>query len=95
MAAKENVRTAIQFLFTPDGFIPDVSSMNSEKEQQEAARWMEDGGYPALYQLGLEGRPKDAGPSEAYLYQVADAFFRRLTDLPELEIARWEGKGQR
>ena len=38
MAAKKDARTAIRFMFTPEGFIPDVSSMNSEKEWQEAAR---------------------------------------------------------
>ncbi len=92
MAAKKDARTAIRFMFTPEGFIPDVSSMNSEKERQEAARWTEDGGYPALYQIGLEGKPENAGASEDFLYQVADAFFRQLTDLPELEIARGKAK---
>lgn len=88
MTNKKNIRTAIQFLFTPDGFTPDISSLNSEKERQEAAKWTTDGGFPALYQMGLEGRPKDANPSEDFLYQVVTTFFQRLTDLPELEVAR-------
>ncbi len=92
MAAKANQRTAIEFLFTPDGFTPDTSSLDSEAELREAGKWEEDGGYPALYEFGLEGKPKDAGPSESFLYQVAAAFFQQLTDLPELEIARGKAK---
>ena len=88
MPVKENTRTAIKFLFTPEGFTPDVSSLDTEEEQREAARWMRGGGYPALYQMGLEGRPKEADPSESFLYYVADTFFKQLTDLPELELAR-------
>ena len=88
MPVKENTRTAIKFLFTPEGFTPDVSSLDTEEEQREAARWMRGGGYPALYQMGLEGRPKEADPSESFLYHVADTFFKQLTDLPELELAR-------
>jgi len=92
MAAKANQRTAIEFLFTPDGFTPDTSSLDSEAELREARRWEADGGYPALYESGLEGKPKDAGPSESFLYQVAAVFFQQLTDLPELEIARGKAK---
>lgn len=88
MPVKENTRTAIKFLFIPEGFTPDVSSLDTEEEQREAARWMRGGGYPALYQMGLEGRPKEADPSESFLYHVADTFFKQLTDLPELELAR-------
>lgn len=92
MTAKTNHRTAIQFLFTPDGFTPDLSCLGTQAELQEAQRWAKDNGYPALYQLGLEGKPEEAGPSESFLYQVASAFFHRLTDLPELEIARGKAK---
>lgn len=92
MLSKSNRRTAIQFLFTPEGFTPDVSSMDTEASLQETKRWTADGGYPALYQFGLGGKPEDAVPSESFLYQVAAAFFRELTDLPELEIARGKAK---
>lgn len=92
MTAKTNHRTAIQFLFTPDGFTPDLSCLGTQAELQEAQRWAKDNGYPALYQLGLEGKPEEAGFSESFLYQVASAFFHRLTDLPELEIARGKAK---
>ena len=92
MAVKANQRTAVRFLFTPDGFTPDASSLNSEAEFRAAETWAEQGGYPALYQCGLEGKPEDAGPSESFLYQVAAVFFRQLTDLPELEIVRGKAK---
>ncbi len=92
MAAKANQRTAVRFLFTPDGFTPDTSSLNSEAEFRAAEKWAVQGGYPALYESGLEGRPEEADPSESFLYQVAAAFFRQLTDLPELEIVRGKAK---
>ncbi len=89
---KEIQKVPVRFIFTSEGFCPDVSSLDSEERRQEAARWAEEGGYPALYQSGLEGRPKDADPSESFLYQVADTFFGRLTDLPELELVRGKAK---
>ena len=92
MTIKNPQRTAIRFLFTPDGFTPDISSLNSEKEQQEAAKWIAEGGYAALYQFGLSGRPEDPTPSENFLYQVSDTFFKQLTDLPELELVRGKAK---
>lgn len=90
--SKSNKRNAIPFLFTPEGFTPDVSSLDTEAALEEAKRWTIDGGYPALYQSGLEGNQEDTTPSERFLYQVAAAFFRSLTDLPELEIARGKAK---
>ena len=40
----------------------------------------------------MEGKPEDATPSAGFLYQVAAAFFARLTDLPELELVRENAK---
>lgn len=51
MTAKTNHRTAIQFLFTPDGFTPDLSCLGTQAELQEAQRWAKDNGYPALYHM--------------------------------------------
>ena len=42
----------LSFLFTPGGFRPDVS------EGEENAVWMEDGGFPALYESGLKAAPE-------------------------------------
>ena len=92
MSAKDKQRTAMNFLFTPEGFTPDISSLESEKDQQEAVKWIAEGGYAALYQFGLGGRPAEPTPSESFLYQVADTFFKQLTDLPELELVRQKAK---
>ena len=92
MSAKDKQRTAMNFLFTPEGFTPDISSLESEEEQQEAVKWIAEGGYAALYQFGLAGRPAEPTPSESFLYQVADTFFKQLTDLPELELVRQKAK---
>ena len=72
----------LSFLFTPDGFRPDVS------EGEENVVWMEDGGFPALYESGLKAAPEVMSPSARFLYQTASSFFKQLTDLPELELAR-------
>lgn len=78
----------MKFIFTPEGFCPDISALVSEEERKEAERWSVEGGCPALYRLGLKGRPEESSPSEEFLYQVSDTFFKQLTDLPELELAR-------
>lgn len=78
----------IKFLFTPEGFYPDVSAPVSEQEREEIKQWSKERGYPALYRLGLGGRPEEAAPSEMFLYQVSKTFFEQLTDMPELELAR-------
>lgn len=78
----------IKFLFTPEGFYPDVSAPASEQEREEIKQWSKEQGYPALYRLGLGARPEEAAPSEMFLYQVSKTFFEQLTDMPELELAR-------
>lgn len=78
----------IKFLFTPEGFYPDVSAPVSEQEREEIKQWSKEQGYPALYRLGLGARPEEAAPSEMFLYQVSKMFFEQLTDMPELELAR-------
>lgn len=78
----------IKFLFTPEGFYPDVSAPVSEQEREEIKQWSKEQGYPALYRLGLGARPEEAAPSEMFLYQVSKTFFEQLTDMPELELAR-------
>ncbi len=44
------------FLFTAEGFCPDISGLSTEEEREEAKRWTGEDGYRALYQLGLQGR---------------------------------------
>lgn len=78
----------LQFIFTPDGFYVDTASINTENEKQQLAIWQKNGGYPALYQMGLEAASKKMTLSGNFLYHVSEQFFRALTELPELEIAR-------
>lgn len=77
----------LHFLFTPTGFVPDSAAQGADAGADLTA-WTEQGGLPALYAFGLRGDPKGLTPSGAFLYRVAQAFFRKLTDLPELELVR-------
>lgn len=81
-STKENV---LKFIFTAKGFYLETSAEVSAKVVR---LWSEDEGYPALYHLGLEEKAKEMSPTGAFMYQVSEAFFRQLTNLPELEIAR-------
>lgn len=86
----------LNFIFTPDSFLPDIPAQaeaeqkkdGEQMESAQAAQWTVRGGIPALYRLGLQGGQEDLTASGAFLYQVSKAFFRKLTDLPELELAR-------
>ena len=82
----------LQFLFTPEGFLPDASGASlSEGDAALLSRFKTDR-VQALYQLGLEERPADASPSTVFLYLLSDAFFKALTDLPDLELLRQDAK---
>ncbi|MCI8639911.1 MAG: hypothetical protein HFG41_12450 [Coprococcus sp.] len=50
---------------------------------------MDRGGWISGFVSAWTSRPAGGkSPSEGFLYQIADAFFQRLTDLPELELSR-------
>ncbi len=83
MSVKDNQKVHLSFLFTPEGFQPDIF-----QNEDEIKIWTGETAYRSLYQFGLEGKPEDATSSAGFLYQVAAAFFTRLTDLPELELVR-------
>lgn len=78
----------LNFLFTADGFRPDTAAEHISVDEQQLQNWTEHGGIPALYRLGLNGSQDGLTPSGLFLFQVSRAFFRRLTDLPGLELAR-------
>lgn len=82
----------LRFLFTKDGFIPDITGTMSEQEQNAAKEWMGKDAFLKLYEFGAGARPEHLSASASYLYTVASAFFRGLTELPELEIAREKAK---
>ena len=83
---------SLQFIFTPDGFLPDASGVSlSEKDRNLLERFTADR-IQALYQMGLEERPENASPSALFLYLLSDAFFKALTALPDLELLRQNAK---
>ena len=83
MSVKDNKKMHLSFLFTSEGFRPDIF-----QNEDEIKIWTGETAYRSLYQFGMEGKPEDATPSAGFLYQVAAAFFTLLTDLPELELVR-------
>lgn len=93
MAEKDKQKKPLSFLFTPEGFRPDISMAEMTKDREEELKsWTGEAAYRALYRLGLEGRAEDATASAGFLYQVSERFFAQLTDLPELELARENAK---
>lgn len=87
MSVKDNKKMHLSFLFTSEGFRPDIF-----QNEDEIKIWTGETAYRSLYQFGMEGKPEDATSSAGFLYQVAAAFFARLTDLPELELVRENAK---
>lgn len=83
MSVKDNKKMHLSFLFTSEGFRPDIF-----QNEDEIKIWTGETAYRSLYQFGLGGKPEDAASSAGFLYQVAAAFFTLLTDLPELELVR-------
>ena len=78
----------LRFLFTPDGFMPDITGEMDEALRNEAFAWLGDKAHEKLFTLGAGARPEKMTPSAAFLYQVSASFFQMLVTLPELEIAR-------
>lgn len=87
MSVKDNKKMHLSFLFTSEGFRPDIF-----QNEDEIKIWTGETAYRSLYQFGMEGKPEHATPSAGFLYQVAAAFFARLTELPELELVRENAK---
>jgi len=77
----------LELTLTADGFIPELSRQPGEEERALLARWKADR-WAELYHLGLGERPAGLSQPGLYLYAVAEAFFRALTSLPELELER-------
>lgn len=67
-----------QYIFTKNGFYPE--NTGEETEDEESAEF--------LYDMGNIESPSKLTVSGYFLYLVSDAFFKELTRLPELEIAR-------
>lgn len=67
-----------QYIFTKNGFYPE--NAGEEPEEREPAE--------LLYDMGNIENPSKLTVSGYFLYLISDAFFKELTRLPELEIAR-------
>lgn len=78
----------LQFRFTPDGFCPDTCREVLSEDDRALLEQFEADRYRALYRLGLGDKRKDRSPSGAFLYLLSDTFFKKLTDLPDLELTR-------
>ena len=87
MAVKE-AEIKLDFVFKQDGFILDIcDGWKQSKDKRVIEQFYKDK-YLALYNMGLYGRQEKSSAAANFLYLVADSFFKKLTALPELEIAR-------
>ena len=81
----------ISFIFTAEGFYPDLNDTTEVKAFAEGQKWKKNP-MGMLYELGAGAKPDTMTSSARFLYTVSAAFFKRLTELPELEIAREKAK---
>ncbi|MGN1015374.1 MAG: DEAD/DEAH box helicase [Faecousia sp.] len=88
MTGTVKVDQPLQFRFTPDGFCPDTRREALSEEDRALLEQFEADRYRALYHLGLGDKRADRSPSGAFLYLLSDTFFKKLTDLPDLELTR-------
>ena len=75
---KIEIDVSRQYIFTEKGFYPEVG----EEDKSEI------NSIELLYALGNVENPSSLTVSGHFLYQISDAFFKELTRLPELELAR-------
>lgn len=73
----------IEFIFQAQGFVPDAI-----EEQSFWKEWEDSKPQLYLYKMGFCERELYKTPSGNFLYQVADRFFKDLTNIPELELER-------
>ena len=78
----------LQFAFTAEGFAPIVEAGRLSQEDRELLSRFERNAFEALYDMGLHEKPASASASVSFLILLAETFFKRLTDLPDLELLR-------
>ena len=82
----------LDFVFKPDGFILDIGDEWKQSKDSRIIKQFYEDKYLALYNMGLGGRQEKGSAATNFLYFLADNFFKRLTKLPEIEIAREDVK---
>lgn len=78
----------LHFLFTADGFLPDECGEALSEAAHVWKKRFEEERFVALYRLGFVECPEEFDQAGRFLHQLADAFFRVLTDQPDLELTR-------
>ncbi|HBA46744.1 MAG TPA: ATP-dependent helicase [Lachnospiraceae bacterium] len=84
----ESQGDTLQFLFTEKDFHLDAQSSQDAAEKSSWRSRFEEDKYYALYQMGFEEKTENLTASAGFLRLVSDLFLKRLTSLPELELAR-------
>lgn len=75
-----NHSTQPEYIFTSTGFLIENTG-NSESEKKQDC-------YRILYEMGTSTQPDNLTMSGYFLFQVAVTFFKKLTAIPEIELAR-------
>lgn len=88
MDKTESLTGMLQFIFTEKDFHLDVQSSGDAEGREGWRSRFESDRYHALYQMGFEEKLKDLTATASFLYLVSGSFLKRLTSLPELELAR-------
>lgn len=88
MDKTEKQSETLQFIFTDRDFHLDIPSAGTAEEQDGMRARFEKDRYRALYQMGFEEKAANLTATGNFLYQVSNAFLKKLTAMPELEIAR-------
>ncbi|WP_334160197.1 DEAD/DEAH box helicase [Muricomes intestini] len=84
----QSTNAQLQFIFTDTGFYAETSTFSlSESDRRWKAAFDLDC-YNALFQFSFEAKSASFSPSAAFLYLASETFFKELTSLPELELAR-------
>lgn len=78
----------LNFIFTPEGFRLDTGEAELTGEAASWEKEFADNKFLALYHLGFVEKPTGFNPAGGFLHQLADAFFRALTDMPDIELTR-------
>lgn len=78
----------IQIIFLEEGFSAEARPDLVSPQEKERFELYEKDRYLGMYRLGLAQRPSGMSQSESFIYLLAETFFNKLTDLPELELVR-------